>query len=49
MSPMGNGLSFLLDMEWLQTISRPPLPENWQIRISGTLGSLAGNCILLGS
>ncbi|KAJ6694636.1 hypothetical protein OIU74_013877 [Salix koriyanagi] len=30
MSPSGNGLSFLLDMECLQTIPRPPLPESWQ-------------------
>ncbi|KAJ6427980.1 hypothetical protein OIU84_023398 [Salix udensis] len=29
-SPMGNGFSFLLDKDCLQTITRPPLPENWQ-------------------
>ncbi|KAJ6945074.1 hypothetical protein NC651_000183 [Populus alba x Populus x berolinensis] len=28
-SPMGNGFSFLLDKECLETIPRPPLPENW--------------------
>uniref|UniRef100_A0A6N2LJT4 F-box domain-containing protein n=1 Tax=Salix viminalis TaxID=40686 RepID=A0A6N2LJT4_SALVM len=29
-SPMGNGFSFVLDKDCLQTITRPPLPENWQ-------------------
>ncbi|KAL3609083.1 hypothetical protein D5086_000103 [Populus alba] len=28
-SPMGNGFSFLLDKECLETIPRPPFPENW--------------------
>jgi F-box interacting protein len=48
MSPMGNGLSFLLDMECLQTIPRPPLPENWQDKNFRYFGESGGQLHFIG-
>jgi hypothetical protein len=48
MSPMGNGLSFLLDMECLQTIPRPPLPESWQDKNFRYFGESGGQLHFIG-
>ncbi|XP_011025396.1 PREDICTED: F-box protein At5g07610-like [Populus euphratica] len=48
MSPMGNGLSFLLDMECLQTIPRPPLPEKWQDKNFRYFGESGGQLHFIG-
>ncbi|CAK7345574.1 unnamed protein product [Dovyalis caffra] len=47
-SLMGNGFSFLLDKEYLQTIPRPPLPENWQTQNFGYFGASAGHLHFIG-
>ncbi|KAJ6346617.1 hypothetical protein OIU76_003321 [Salix suchowensis] len=48
MSPSGNGLSFLLDMDCLQTIPRPPLPENWQDQDFRYFGESGGQLHFIG-
>lgn len=47
-SPMGNGLSFLLDKECLETFPRPPLPENWQEQNFRYFGESGGHLHFIG-
>ncbi|CAK7339169.1 unnamed protein product [Dovyalis caffra] len=47
-SPMGNGFSFLLDKERLETIPRPPLPEKWQDQNFRYFGESGGNLHFIG-
>ncbi|CAK7339168.1 unnamed protein product [Dovyalis caffra] len=47
-SPMGNGFSFSLDNECLETIPRPSFPENWQNHNFRYFGESGGHLHFIG-